>query len=176
MSNFKDAVEMVKVALIGGLKLESNVIGNKNSSIPISERMDMFNEYLKAKSQEEPTNLGKALGVGAALGGGYGAAMGGLLPGAFGGKLSGKGALIGGLVGAPLGLLLGALGRHGDKKEIEFTRGILKDPKAKKQALLRMMANQSWWATPVQARAISDMDPFGVQRINDEYKKKQLKK
>jgi len=109
------ADHMSKTARIFGQQTPDEVL--LSPQVPYEHRRGAYETYLKDKSQEAPTSLGKAL-----LGGGLVGAVGGGLMGSAGGLGSaGLGAGLGGLTG----LATGALMRHTDKQEIARARQAL---------------------------------------------------
>lgn len=105
-----------KEAKVYGANLDEDVI--TDAGTPYDVRKQVFKDYLKAKSQEEPTALPTALGTGGVIGAGIGA-----IPGLV--NRSGRGALLGAALGALSGAGVGALTRHADKYEIAKSKRIL---------------------------------------------------
>ena len=88
------------------------------ASIPYEHRRGDLESYLKAKSQEEPTSYGRAMGTGGLLGGGFG----GLLGFAAGGPAGG---LAGTLLGGGLGAGIGGLSAYRDRFHISDAKRTL---------------------------------------------------
>jgi hypothetical protein len=94
-------------------------------TIPFEHRQQLHNGYHLAKSDEEPTGYGKAIGVGALGGGAAGALLGGGAAGAFlGGAHSMGGMLLGGALGALGGGAVGGLAAHHDINNIEESKNV----------------------------------------------------
>jgi len=110
---FSDSPE--KVGRISGARVPGDVISEP--TVPYRQRRKVYRKYLRTKSQERPTSLPRALGVGGLLGAGTGALLGASAgPG---------GAGVGALAGSALGLIVGLAARAADKGEIARASNIL---------------------------------------------------
>jgi len=120
-----------KFAAIFGAEVPDAI---EHAAIPYEHRRQLYEDYARQKSQEEPTGYGKAMGIGGLVGGLGGAALGALLGGQkgstltrYGGGPEGAvtalfpGAAIGGLLGAGAGGLMA----HSDKGNIEHAQHVM---------------------------------------------------
>lgn len=109
-----------KIARIfGESEPDADILGN--AALPYEHRRALMEEYAAAKAQEDPTSLGKAMGVGGAVGGLGGLGIGALRGGA-------KGALLGGAIGGLGGAGLGAVLQGSDAVDIARAKRMAQNP------------------------------------------------
>lgn len=158
-----------KEARVFGASLDDDTISN--AGIPYGTRKQVFKDYLRAKSQEEPTPLGTALGTGALVGGGLGS-LAGLKGGA-------PGALLGGSIGALGGAGVGALSRAVDKNAIARAQSELQQKDLSMPLAQRVGDAQRRQRSAVEAsrerrhrEMISALSKQGAAEVPNEKKKK----
>ena len=141
-----------KFAAVFGADVPSAV---EHAAIPYDQRRQMYEDYARTKSQEQPTGYGKAMGIGGGLGAAGGALLGGLI------GQSGAGAGIGAGLGGLTGAGLGALAAHGDKSNIEHAQHIMSNDDNLDPALAQQIQDM------IESRESAQRSQRGFDRWQD---------